>query len=50
MSNYIRNRSWDYFTDYCTENGLDIETEDFDAWLEQADMAEEDRWEDSWRD
>ena len=33
---------WDYFIDYCDENDLDPEEEDFDAWRdEQRDRAED---------
>lgn len=34
-SNVYRNRSWDSFIDYCTENGLDYCVEDFDAWIQE---------------
>ena len=33
---------WDRFIDYCDDNDLNVEDEDFDAWMEeQRDRAED---------
>lgn len=35
-------RAWDTFVDYCDENNLTVEDEDFDAWVEdQQDRADD---------
>lgn len=46
--------AWDYFVDWCEENGFDPEAEDFEQWKEdQREMAEEiaaERWADAQRE
>ena len=41
--------AWDYFLDYCEENDLDPEAEDFEQWKEdQREAAEERASEAAW--